>query len=329
MIKHSQSLAKAVRRNRDVFADGVDVEPEKIRPRLQLVETERDSEIFRLARSSWSLPFTKGFGRRLRFLIWDEHNNKLIGILGFQSPPIDLNARDRLFKYPPGQKTYLINQTMDIYTLGALPPYSVLLGGKLVAYLAASNEVRQHYKSKYESTASLMQQRMIPSGLVCLTTTSAFGRSSLYNRLKYREELVARPIGYTQGFGTLHLSDFYDQVREYAETVGISSRGGYGVGPRIRWQVVSRVLKSLGLQGRFLKHGVRRQVFLYPLIDNLESYMAGDSKEPVYKNMPAKDLVDFWRDRWLLPRTSRVNHWPHWSKDEMLNNLLSTSQDDG
>lgn len=326
LAKRSSWLRHAINRFRDAFADGAEIHPSQIKPELVPVATSEDEELFRLARCFWSLPFTKGFGRRLRFLIWDESNRKLIGILGLQSPPIDLEARDQLFNYPPGEKTILINQTMDIYTLGALPPYSILLGGKLIAYLAASNEVRECYRIKYSSRPTIMQQRTLPPHLVALTTTSAFGRSSLYNRLRYDKELLAEPIGFTKGYGTVHISDIYDDIRRFAEGQGLPTHGGYGVGPKIRWQVLTRALYALGLPDRLLRHGVQRQVFLYRLVTNLEDYMAGRDREPRYKDLPAKDLIAFWRSRWLLPRATRVNHWPHWSKEEALTELLRTCE---
>ncbi len=124
------------------FADGSDVSPELVRPALVQVTESWHSDLFRLARYFWSIPYSFGFGRRLRYLLLDDSNDKLIGIFGLQSPPISFPARDNLFKYPTDRKTELVNQTMDVFTLGALPPYSRLLGGKLVALAAVSNEVR-------------------------------------------------------------------------------------------------------------------------------------------------------------------------------------------
>lgn len=124
------------------FADGNEVIPERIRPALIEVTTPFQHNLFRVARLLWSIPYTSGYGRRLRFLILDETNGKLIGILALQSPPLSFPMRDRLFRYQAGRKTEYVNQTMDIHTLGAVPPYNLLLGGKLVALSAVSNEIR-------------------------------------------------------------------------------------------------------------------------------------------------------------------------------------------
>jgi hypothetical protein len=299
------------------FASGDEVEPERIDPCLVEVTTEQQHHLFRVARLLWSLPFSKGYGRRLRFLVMDRANGKLIGLLGLQSPPLSFPARDRLFRYPPEQKTALVNQTMDIYTLGAVPPYNQLLGGKLVALAAASNEIRQSYFRKYGGRATQMEQRILPSHLVALTTTSAFGRSSLYNRLRYKGTLVAESLGYTEGYGTFHLMELYPLLRQFLEDQGVTPLAGFGSGPRPKWQTMVRALKRLGLSADLIRHGIKREVFLFRLVDNLEAYMERRDTEPVYRDWSFAELAAWWRERWLLPRAQRVDEWRAWRREEI------------
>ena len=308
------------------FADGNEIIPERVDPVLTEVTTERQHNLFRVARLLWSIPFSKGYGRRLRFLIVDQANGKLIGLLALQSPPLSFPTRDRMFRYPPGKKTELVNQTMDIQTLGAVPPYDRLLGGKLVALVAASNEVRLAYWHKYSERATEMEQRILPPHLVALTTTSAFGRSSLYNRLRYNGTVIAESLGYTEGYGTFHLIGLYPLFRKFLEEQGISTRGGFGTGPRRKWQTMVRALERLGFSANLLHHGVKREAFLFRLIDNLEEYMEGRDHKPLYRNLPFSDLVTWWRERWLLPRVKRVDGWEEWRK-ENIKSLLLIEQD--
>ncbi len=304
------------------FADGQEIIPERVEPTLVEVTTEQQHNLFRVARLLWSLPFSKGYGRRLRFLIIDRANDKLIGLLALQSPPLSFPARDRLFRYPPGRKTEMVNQTMDIQTLGAVPPYDRLLGGKLMALVAASNEIRQVYRHKYAGRATEMEQRVLPPHLVALTTTSAFGRSSLYNRLSYNGTTIAESLGYTEGYGSFHLMDLYPLFRKFLESQGISTRGGFGTGPRRKWQIIVRALERLGLSSDLLHHGVKREVFLFRLVNNLEAYMEGRDAEPAYRNLPFSELVAWWKERWLLPRAERVAGWREWRKEEIKKQLL-------
>src|SRR5438309_36486 len=49
------------------LACGEEVEPEKLNPRLVLVEPESENErLFRYASLHWSIPVSSGYGRRLR-----------------------------------------------------------------------------------------------------------------------------------------------------------------------------------------------------------------------------------------------------------------------
>jgi len=299
------------------FANGEDIDPDRISPVLIEVSETWHGDLFRIARYTWSLPYTRGYGRRLRYLIVDSSNNKLIGILGLQSPPLDFPARDKLFKYPSGRKIELVNQTMDIYTLGSVPPYSRLLGGKLVALAATSDEIREAYSRKYKDRVTILKHQQLPSNIVALTTTSAFGRSSIYNRLKYHEEGVAESIGYTVGYGSFHIANIYPYICEYLREQGYDLRGGYGVGPRIVWQRSTTAFRLLGLPRDLLRHGIQREAFLFPLISNLNEYMTGEAKEPLFYNRPFASLANWWKSRWLLPRADRVDGWHQWNAEEI------------
>lgn len=321
-----QEAQKWIRRHLPIyhhyFANGSEVSPKHVSPLLIQVTEKWHQDLFRLARYYWSLPYSFGFGRRLRYLIIDKHNNKLIGIFGLQSPPISFPARDKLFTYPPGQKVEVVNQTMDIFTLGALPPYARLLGGKLVALAVASNEVREAYRAKYTNHITQMKKRILPSHLVALTTTSAFGRSSIYNRLKYQGIKIAESIGYTNGYGNFHLQRLYPYFKAYLAAEGISIQGGYGTGPKRSWQLIRRALDHLGISEDILKHGIQREAFLFRLIDNLEDYMEGRTTTPKYRDLPFNDLANFWKERWLLKRAERVDSWHQWESKDIAKSLL-------
>jgi len=321
--KADQWLTRAWSRYKHMFADGHEVRPESVSPRLVLVEKQCQRDIFRLARYTWSLPYTKGYGRRLQYLVLDEALGKLIGILGLQSPPLSFPARDRVFNYPKGKKTELVNQTMDVYTLGAVPPYSRLLGAKLVALAAASNEIRSHYEMKYSTCTTRLEKRQLPTSLVGLTTTSAYGRSSIYNRLGYRDIVKFQSLGLTEGYGAFHLERLYPAFREFLESQSISTRGGFGSGPRRKWQTMVRALQRLGLRSEFLKHGIKREAFLIPLIKNIQDYMEGTDFQAYPIDASFQDLSQYWKERWLIPRSVRVDGWHQWEAKDAEDILFS------
>ena len=330
LLEARNRIQVAWRKRAHRFANGADISPPDVHPKLIKVETTEHEELFRLARYTWSLPYSRGYGRRLRFLVIDEHTNALMGILGLQSPPIDFGPRDQRIAYPEGQKVTLVNQTMDIFTLGAVPPYNRLLAGKLMVYAAASQEIRQAYEDKYNGLVTRIEGNVIPSHLVMLTTTSAFGRSSIYNRVTYPNDSdrngtsfrkIAIPLGYTKGYGNFHIDAIYPELKRFLIQQGIDANVGFGRGPKPVWQNISRTLTMLNIRGSGLKHGIQRQAWWIPLAKNAEEYLNGQTDTPDYYQASFEQLAAHWKERWLLPRSKRFDDWRDWHKKFLLQSI--------
>jgi len=75
---------------------------------------------------------------------------------------------------------------------------------------------------------------------------------------------------------------------------------------------VNGVFQWHPVRSKAFNHGIKREVFLFRLVDNLEAYM-----EPVYRNWSFAELAAWWRERWLLPRSQRVDGWRAWRKEEI------------
>lgn len=305
------------------FRNGNEIDPAKIKPALHLVgPMDEWRDLFMVTRSLWSMPYNKGYGRRLRFVVFDEHHEAVIGIIGLQSPPADLQVRDQLFNYPEDGKLARVNCTMDAFAVGAVPPYTYLLGGKLCAGLIATEPVRQAYWKQYAGKTTELGGASIQQPLAAVTTTGAFGRSSMYNRLRYGERLLAEPIGFTLGYGTLHLEHLYGQIRSYLEMIGRYNNGGFGMGPKARWQNICNALTDLGLSNRLLKHGVKREVFLFRLVEDLERGMAGGRFGKPYR-LPADEYANYWLQRWALPRAQRFPEWNNGNERQLIAETLA------
>ena len=92
-------------------------------------------------------------------LVIDQSNNKLIGVIGLGDPVFNLAARDSWIGWTKEQRRDQLRNVMDAFILGAVPPYSYLPGGKLVAMLAASNEVRLAFRAKYFNHRSVIRRK--------------------------------------------------------------------------------------------------------------------------------------------------------------------------
>lgn len=326
LLKHRQWLNNNWQKYSGFFAQPQQVIPGRILPKLELIETQRQRDLFRIARLTWNLPFSGGYGRRLNYLIWDKSNEKLIGILGLQSPPLSLPARDRKYNIPRENKDYIVNLTMDAFTLGSLPPYSDLLAGKLIVLAAASKEIRQDYKKRYANRQTNMLGRVLPGKLVAVTTLSAFGKSSLYNRVSKgiyferctkkvgdREIIIrkgdniwaAESLSPCEGWGTIYFSDeLYEKMKAFHKKILPDKKlSGFGVGPKIRQQVIKRILRDLRLPQTLAKHNLKREVFIIPHVENLDAILSGRSKRPVFNDRPFAELADYWKERYCLARS--------------------------
>ncbi len=135
------------------------------------------------------------------------------------------------------RKVGLASQVVDVSVCGAVHPYTELLGGKLVALMLHSKEVRNLYEAHYGDRISLIASQMAgrpirrSAQLKILTTTSLYGvGSSQYNRLKLRaSDHPGLPYDIswrlfdgdqrTGGYGTVHLGNAtVDALRELSDT---------------------------------------------------------------------------------------------------------------
>ena len=290
------------------FANGADIDIEQINPTLRPVDNEFTANLFRYASLLWSVPVSAGYGRRMRFLVFDEHNNKLIGLFGLCDPVYNLRARDQWIGWNVNDKNERLYHVMDAYVLGSVPPYSYLLGGKLVALLTACDEVREEFKKKYVNKVSIIRGIVREPHLVLVTTTSALGRSSIYNRIRVNERQIFQSLGFTEGWGHFHFADgTFEQVKAYLREMGdpVVDKYKYGRGPNWRFRVVKRYLAQLGLSPNLMRHGVKREVFAVPLAENFKSYLKGEDVTPLYYSMPKNQLFAYFKERWLLPRAAR------------------------
>jgi hypothetical protein len=297
--RHEVSLLKRI-------ASGAEVRPEGIRPVLVEVAADTQDELlFLYPKLHWSIPISAGYGRRLRFLVIDESNSKLIGIIGLGDPIYRLQSRDNWIGWNSDGKRRRIGSVMDAFVLGAVPPYSMLLGSKLVALAACSLEVADAFWIKYGTSRSWIAKQQPAAGLAMITTTSALGRSSVYNRLKISDSQIFRSVGYTKGSGEFHFAnELYAEilqfVREYAEPT--AKHQAWGTGFRSKREVVLKALTLLDLPRSLIYHGVRREVFVAPLAANAGEFLRGEDQILEKNVLSLGEIASFFQDRWLLPR---------------------------
>ncbi len=311
------------------FASGADLDVARIAPRIEVVRSGTwQSNLFRLASYYWRIPISEGYGRRLRFLVWDGHHKKLIGLFALGDAVFNLRARDEFIGWDHHRRVDAMVNLMDAYALGAVPPYNMLLGGKLIASLVRTQDVVDTFQAKYHESVGVISGQSKHARLVAVTTTSALGRSSLYNRLRIGGQSIFDSIGSTSGWGHFHISDeLFEDLRGYLRSVGDSyaDSHGYGQGPNYRLRLIRKALSLLGLDPDMARHGLTREVFFCSLASNALQFLRGDHKRVRYDQLPTvQEIGQAAMARWVVPRAERMPEFRLWQSERFLRELDGT-----
>jgi hypothetical protein len=311
------------------FANGRDVDAAKISPFIERISSGTLlGDLFRLASLTWSVPVSNGFGRRLRYLVWDESNGKLMGLIAIGDPVFNLAARDKLIGWTSKDRNSRLVNIMDAYVLGAIPPYNQLLAGKLVACLLRSRELYDDFASTYGDSAGIISGQEKKARLLAVTTSSSMGRSSVYNRLKLNDVQYMESIGFTGGWGHFHIPDhLFGELRDYLRDIehGYADQHRFGQGPNWRLRTTRAALEALGFKEDMLRHGVKREVFISRLASNADTILRSGEGEPAIESLlSTKDISGLATERWMQPRAERRPEFRDWTVDDLM--LLFGSQ---
>lgn len=226
----------------------------------------------------------------------------------------------------------------DISVCGAIPPYGPILGGKLVSMLAASPEVVAAYKRRYKGAVSEIASKMAgkpirrPAELVFLSTTSLYGNSSQYNRIRVPgDRLGGEPESELRYIPFIQAGEAPGGPRKAGKTTGIGSsqfgretvlaidalvkqvygreqvRYIFGEGASPKMRKLRLGLTTAGFTADVMLHHRRRQVFGVPLISNLRDYLLGMVKSPKYicrvtGPEASAAIAAWWLERWFTKR---------------------------
>lgn len=305
------------------FASGADIDPAKIEPVLEEIDSDGwQTKLFRAASLTWSVPVSNGYGRRMRFLVWDKQNTKLIGLIALGDPVFNMRARDQIIGWSSVDREQRLVNMMDAYVLGAIPPYNQLLGGKLIASLVRTEEIAQRFKAKYGQTKGIISKEHKRAQLLCVTTTSSLGRSSIYNRLKLDGTDYFKSVGFTSGYGHFQIPPkLFEDILSYLKKRRRSYADGhqFGDGPNWRMRAVRLALRLLDVNEEVLRHNLQREIFMCKFASNAYAYMCGHAKRVSYDDLlPVSEVSALAKNRWIVPRALRRPEFANWTREETL-----------
>jgi Domain of unknown function (DUF4338) len=325
-------LARALPNALPHFADGNEIDPARVRLRLQLIKSGTpESDLFRVATLTWSVPVSAGFGRRLRYLVWDDGHNRLAGVIALGDPVYNLSVRDTLIDWNVHDRSQRLVGLLDAYVLGAVPPYSFLLCGKAIACLIRSRDVYDDFRIAYGGSVGIISKSAKQARLVAVTTTSSMGRSAVYNRLRLGGAPYFERIGFTEGWGHFHITDvLFDKMRLFLRERGhaYADKHKFGEGPNWRLRTIRAALGALDFNENILRHGIQREVFITKLASNAFDVLRTGSVEPDTSDLLTVTAIsDLARDRWIIPRAERGEiDFRSWRR-EMIPRLIKGRQE--
>ena len=151
-----------------------------------------------------------------------------------------------------------------------------------------------------------------------ITTTSALGRSSIYNRISIDNFKYWHSLGYTKGSGEFHFSNgVYEDIRTFAEKYCIptAKQDIWGSGFRNKREVVRKCLLKIGLSDELLFHGIKREIYVAPLGKKAKAFLQGKVNRPAFYDWPSDYLTRLFKDRWLYKRASKIQIYQAYDRE--------------
>jgi hypothetical protein len=126
------------------------------------------------------------------------------------------------------------------------------------------------------------------------------------------------PVGFTRGSGEFQfLNGLYDEMAEFAAVrlTPTAKNALWGSGFRNRREVVRKCLHASGLSQDLLYHGIERQVFIVPGASNSVEFLRGEATSLNHHKWDCREIVDWFRERWLLKRAARCPDYKQFDRD--------------
>ena len=226
-------------------------------------------------------------GRQIQYLCVDQNTGGILGALRLNSDLNMLGVRDQLIGWTKERKfNGGLNMLANMGTCIAVAPFGRLTGGKFMSVAATSKEVVESYERRYRTP------------LAALLTTSLFGKSSQYNRMKEWEL-----IGYTQGRGSFqlglevrkHLKRIYHANKDILVTQGNRT-------DRATWDRVNLVFGKAKLKLEGLSAEQPRGIYFAPLGPNTIPMLLGESSHVGGTRRTQREITEWWNNRWYQMR---------------------------
>jgi hypothetical protein len=259
-------------------------EIESLDPYVEIVEDPKESTKWAAVRRMiHTMDFTANPGRNVKINVKDRVSGKLLGQISLASDVTAMGVRDNFIGWTKDNKFVdgKLNNTTIASTIVCTQPLGYnFLGGKLIAMMTTTPEVREYWNSKYKNV------------LIAVGTTSLYGIHSQYNGIP-----LFKTLGESAGKISLKPDDkFYDpwhqwikenRAQWYKDNISDErARNGASMGYEangpvsgIKQKILGQIFKECGIKATQYHHGFKRGVYMAMMYENGCEYLRNEITE--------------------------------------------------
>ena len=259
-------------------------EIESLDPYVEIVDDPKESTKWAAVRRMiHTMDFTANPGRNVKINVKDRVSGKLLGQISLASDVTAMGVRDNFIGWTKDNKFVdgKLNNTTIASTIVCTQPLGYnFLGGKLIAMMTTTPEVRAYWKEKYKNV------------LIAVGTTSLYGIHSQYNGIPH-----FKTLGESKGkISTKPDDSVYDPWHQWIKEnrsewykthiMDERERNGANMGYEkngpvsgIKQKIIQSIFKELGIKGNAYDHGFQRGVYFAPIYQNGNEFLKSNIEE--------------------------------------------------
>ena len=291
-------------------------EIESLDPYVEIIDDPKESTKWAAVRRMiHTMDFTANPGRNVKINVKDRVSGKLLGQISLASDVTAMGVRDNFIGWTKDNKFVdgKLNNTTIASTIVCTQPLGYnFLGGKLIAMMTTTPEVRAYWKSKYDNI------------LIAVGTTSLYGIHSQYNGIP-----LFKTLGESAGKISLKPDDkFYDPwhqwIKEnraewYKQNISDErARNGASMGYEsngpvsgIKQKILSAIFKECGIKATEYHHGFKRGVYMAMMYENGCEYLRNEITEDKLilkdKFKQGTEYINKWWKKHAISRYTKLH----------------------
>lgn len=231
-------------------------------------------------------------GRNQKYYVKDRTTDKILGLVSLGSDVTSIKVRDDFLGWKKEDKfeEHKLNNTAIASTIVCVQPLGFnMLGGKLIASMTTSSNVREQWKKDYGDI------------LTGITTTSLYGIHSQYNGIP-----LWKTLGESNGKILIKPDDevylIWNQwlkknhPEEHLKAIS-------NTGPK--QNVINRIFRHLEIKPKNYEHGFKRGVYFANIYENGKEFLRSEIKEEDLIMKPKYQQDTDYINNWWKPKAIR------------------------